>query len=240
MDSRDSRLRWLLWLLALALWAGFVLFPISNRLTRLGVLSLFLVCWCSLLALTWSRRGMRIVLLSLTIFAAGLLLMPARAFPAVESLRTDYVTGLRRYQGVRYIWGGESPKGIDCSGLIRRGLIDSLFWRGVRGGNPGLVRDALSLWWNDCTANDLRENRTGLTVRLLETPSLNELDHTRILPGDLAVTRGGVHILAYLGGQEWIEADPLLGRVVSMAVPAKDNPWFDAPVELVRWSVLAH
>jgi hypothetical protein len=235
----SARLRWLLWLLALALWTAVALFPISNRLTRAGGLALFVAGWCGLVALTWRRPRVRIALLGLTIIAAGFLLLPARSLSPADSLRTDYVAGLRRYHGVKYVWGGESLKGIDCSGLIRRGLIDALFCRGLRSGNPGLVRAALALWWHDCTANDLREGHGGLTAHLLETPSLNELDHSRVLPGDLAVTRDGIHILAYLGGKEWIEADPFIGRVVSVAVPATANPWFDSPMEVVRWTVLA-
>ena len=49
-----------------------------------------------------------------------------------EPLREEYIASLRRYTGKKYVWGGEGMLGVDCSGLIRRGMIDALFCRGVR------------------------------------------------------------------------------------------------------------
>ena len=45
----------------------------------------------------------------------------------------------------------------------------------------GLVRHALWLWWHDCTARELGEGH-GMTAPLLETPSINALDHARWCP----------------------------------------------------------
>jgi hypothetical protein len=114
-----------------------------------------------------------------------------------------------------------------------------MFWRGLRTFDPGLTRFALHLWWNDCTARTLGEAHAGLTEHLFDTPSLNQLDQSKVRPGDLAVTSNGVHIMAYLGDNTWIEADPGLGRVFSGTVPVKNNLWFDGPMKIVRWSVLA-
>ena len=74
---------------------------------------------------------------------------------------------------------------------------------------------------------------------MLDAPSINELDHTKVLPGDLAVTSNGVHIMAYLGEQEWIEADPGVGRVIVARVPVAENYWFETRMRVMRWSVLA-
>ena len=237
--TAPTRLLRLLWLAALVLFVAVALYPASYRFTRAGGLLLFFVVWFGLIFLCWHRRAVRYSLFGVTFFSAGFLALPARSLPAADSLRSDYVAGLRRYDGVTYYWGGESPKGIDCSGLIRRGLIDSMFLRGFRTFDPGLVRRALSLWWHDCTASALGEPHDGLTVHLLDTPSVNKLDHSKILPGDLAVTSSGVHIMAYLGNNTWIEADPGVGRVITVPVPAKDNSWFDTSMKIVRWSVLS-
>jgi hypothetical protein len=234
-----ARLPRLIWVTAFLLFIAVWLFPESRRLTRMMGVGLFFVVWFGLIGLCWRWRGARFGLLAVTVLCGGFLLLPARPLPAVDALRRDYIAGLRRYDGVTYFWGGESPKGIDCSGLIRRGLIDAMFLRGLRTFDAGLVRRSIVLWWNDCTAQVLGETLDGATVYLRETPSINVLDHTTVLPGDLAVTTSGLHIMAYLGDHVWIEADPGLGRVVSLTAPVKDNLWFQGPMRLVRWRILA-
>jgi len=232
------RVQWLLWLSALGFLVALTLFPVSYRITRLAILILTLVIWFGLVALVWKRRLLRFLLLGTTVLSIAFLVLPSRRVPPAEVLRGDYIAGLQRYNGVAYYWGGESTIGIDCSGLIRRGLIDALFRRGVRTGDAGLVRRAISLWWHDCSAKALGDQYRGLTVRLLDTPSLNALDHAQILPGDLGVTSNGVHIMAYIGNHRWIEADPGAGRVIIVMAPSKDNPWFHGPMNIVRWSIL--
>jgi cell wall-associated NlpC family hydrolase len=227
----------LLWIAALSLFIAVWLFPISNGMTRSAGLVLFFVVWVGLIGLTWRRRIIRFILLGVTVLGAGFLALPARSRIDPASLRPAYVAGLRRYDGVTYYWGGESPKGIDCSGLIRRGLIDSLFLRGIRTLDAGLIRRSIWLWWHDCSARDLGQGR-GLTVHQFNTPSINALDHSNLLPGDLAVTVSGVHVMAYLGDNIWIEADPKVRQVISVPAPSKDNGWFHGPMKIVRWSDL--
>ncbi len=231
-----TRLRWLLWLVVVSLLVGVWSFPVSSGFTRASGAWLFLVVWFGLVALVWRGRIARFAMLGITAMAAIFLLLPGRTQRDEAALRSGYVAGLLRYEGDQYFWGGESPRGIDCSGLIRRGLIDSLFLRGVRTLDPGLVRHALWLWWNDCTARELGEGH-GMTTPLLETPSINALDHARISPGDIAVTANGIHIIAYLGGNRWIEADPDQQRVLTVTVPS-ENGWFHQPMKIVRWDIL--
>jgi len=213
------------------------LFPLSNQLTRLGGAGLATGIWLGLLLLTWQHRRVRNFLVALTISAALFLALPIQRRSDVALLRQDYVQSLQRYTGVPYCWGGESFKGIDCSGLIRRGLIDALFCRGLRPFEPQLIRYSIQLWWHDCTANDLGNAHPGRTDYLFDIPGINSVEESRLKLGDLAVTRNGSHILAYLGRSNWIEADPGEGRVVAVPAPS-NNPWFNTPMKIMRWSVL--
>ena len=230
-----TRLRWLLWLAVVALFVGVWRHPISDEFTRAAGLLLFGYVWFGLLWLVWKNRAARFTVLAITTLATAFLLMPARSTHDTAELQKGYVAGLLRYTGVRYIWGGESPRGIDCSGLVRRGLIDSLFSRGIRTLDGALVRHALWLWWNDRTARELGDDRS-MTAPLLETPSINALDPATVLPGDIAVTANGSHIMAYLGDNRWIEADALADRVLTVTVPSY-NVWFGQPMKVVRWKI---
>jgi cell wall-associated NlpC family hydrolase len=132
------------------------------------------------------------------------------------------------------VWGGENHYGIDCSGLVREGLIQTNLHQGFATLNPALIRRGLEMWWFDAGADALLREYRGYTDRLFAAVSINELDHNQIQPGDLAATSDGEHILAYLGDRRWIEADPNLQKVVIESVPTA-NIWFHTSVEILRW-----
>lgn len=232
------RLPWFLWIGACVVLCACLAFPITNTLIRLVTVTCVVAVWFGLIALLWRRTIARFSLLGFTGIVAAFMLLPGKANPNCDALRDGYAERLRCYEGVTYVWGGEGPTGIDCSGLIRRGLIDAFIFAGLRNLDPGLVRRAAALWWSDCRASALGQCRDGITTPVSEAPSVNRLDHAAVLPGDLAVTANGVHVMAYLGDHIWIEADPGVGRVVAVPVPAPDNPWFRVPIRVVRWSIL--
>jgi len=232
------RLRWLLWIATSVLWLAVWLFPESTRLTRLAGVILLAAAWMGFIGLSWKWRAWRAALLGISAAGVLFLLWPGHASHDPGALRAADLHGLARYGGTHYFWGGESPKGIDCSGLMRRGMIDGLFIQGCRRFEPALVRQSLDLWWHDCTAKELMDGYYNLTVPVLTTRSLNVLDHSRILPGDMAVTDSGVHVMAYVGDNRWIEADPGIGRVVTLTAPTPSNIWLSGPMKIVRWRVL--
>ncbi|MGD0252688.1 MAG: NlpC/P60 family protein [Verrucomicrobiota bacterium] len=212
------------------------LYPIENRPLRIGLILALLALWIGCLHFGWRRPTVRLVFLLCMFIIIGFLICPGRNF-GTESLRNKYVESLRFYEGTRYVWGGENKLGIDCSGLVRAGLIKASLQQGLVTLNPRLVRYALSLWWHDSTAKALGNEYRHQTRRIFTVGSINELDQSTVLSGDMAVTVSGVHVLACLGGGEWIEADPNFGKVVIVKTPAK-NPWFQEPVHILRWAPL--
>lgn len=234
----SSQLSLVVWLLSAAVLASLIYFPVSSRLTRAAILLLGGILWLGVLRVAWRYRWARLTLLAVTGLCAGFLVLPGRELPAAEELRKEYVQALRTYEGAAYHWGGEAMNGIDCSGLVRCGLEKSFFVRGLGTADPGMVRRAMSLWWNDTTAKALGEGHASLTVPLGETAALNAFNHAMLVPGDLAVTANGVHIMVYLGSGEWLEADPAASRVIAVRPPVADVGWFQVPMRLVRWRVL--
>ena len=229
---------YLLWIADLC-GLGIVLFyPVSTGLTRAACAALtgFLAAW--LLLLWWPHRFLRWTLLGLYLALAAFVALPGRADYDRAALREEVVQALQRYDGVPYVWGGENFVGIDCSGLLRRGVIDGTFLHGVRTLNPLLVRKAFALWWRDLSARDMEAGALGAAKKILEEKSLALLNDKNLHPGDFAIPRGGMHALAYLGDHLWIEADPGERRVISLNARTTTNAWFQQPVSILRWRFL--
>ncbi len=228
----------LLWALALAGWIWLIFSPVSSHVTRSFSLLLLALVYFGGLLLAWRWKWVRWSLFALLVAVAIFLILPGREKTDLHALRMEYVRSLLRYRGASYVRGGESLKGLDSSGLIRRGLIESAFERGVRTLDPSLARGALMLWWRDVSPQGLVEWQSDITDHLFDAPSINDLDHRGILPGDIAVTANGSHILGFLGDRTWIEADPNVGKIITLTAPDETSPWLTQPVRLFRWQLL--
>lgn len=213
---------------------GLWLTPVVSGVVRFGTLATIVLLWAAVLPLLWRRPVLRGLVVSLPLVVAVVAVLPARPLDVPE-LRRAYVRALGSYTGTRYVWGGESPFGIDCSGLVRRGLIDATLSESLRRLDPGLLRASLSLRWHDATARALRDGHRGLVSTYLESPSLREIDRRGLELGDLAVTQDGLHIMAHLGGGEWIEADPGAGKVIRLHEGERSR-WLAVPVVILRWN----
>ena len=242
MNSVTPKTRWR-WSVLIGGWLAISLFglrlliqPVASiriHVMELLALAVFLL---GALLLVWRRRAMRFAVLAPLVFAVAALLLPGRDYDHA-ALRTANVRALQSYDGVAYVWGGEGGRGVDCSGLIRRGLMDACLREGARTFNPSLLRAAVTLWWHDCSARALGEGYREWTRPVTDATSINALDHEKIESGDLAVTAGGAHILAFLGGHEWMQAAPEVDHAASFVVP-NTNGWFHNPVKIVRWRLL--
>ncbi len=219
-----------------ALLLGIALLPVRNTSLRLALIGGIFTLWAGALFLFWNRLFVRIACLLLAVAGGVLVLLPTRSINT-DALRAEYVRSLKSYEDTAYVWGGETRLGIDCSGLIRAGMMDAEIREGLRGPNFVLLRKAASLWWNDFSAKAMSEEYQGRTRRIGESGSLNEVDYTLLQPGDIGVTAGGQHVLAYTGDRTWIMADPKVMKVVSVKAPSDDG-WFIQPVTLLRWQIL--
>jgi hypothetical protein len=119
-----------------------------------------------------------------------------------------------------------------------------MLWKeGVKTLNPALVRESAVMWWYDASARALAAEYRDQTKHLMDSTSVNDTDVSRLLPGDLAVTSDGVHVLSYLGGDAWIEADPGEGKVLTLRTAPESkklDSWLNLPVTLVRWRILSN
>jgi NlpC/P60 family len=181
-------------------------------------------------------RSRRIMLFAIFVSVIPFLL-PGREMD-VGSLRSNHIVELRRFEETRYVWGGESGRGIDCSGLPRRALRNALWWEGMRTANGNAFRLWLDLWFFDSSAKAMGEGYRGRTLATVHGGPLWALNPQDLLPGDLAIRSDGVHVVVYLGNNEWIEADPQQSKVRRWIPKPTDGPWYE-PMTIHRWSVLA-
>ncbi|OVE81494.1 hypothetical protein BVY04_03120 [bacterium M21] len=211
--------------------------PVHIRPLQLAFLGCAAGVWSGTLYLLWKQKLVRIALLILACLMAVPFILPGGEINVTE-LRNDYVRRMIEFEGTTYHWGGESSNGIDCSGLPRKALREALFWYGARHANGRACRMYLEQWWFDSSAKALGSGYRDYAVAIGINGRICKMDYTDLIPGDLAVTTNGAHVLAYIGDGKWIQADPGIGQVTTLDGHTDENLWFDMPVTTHRWSVL--
>jgi len=220
---------------------GTLAFLLVDPIHRTRVNLVFLLClvglWLGTTALLWRRSTwLRFICLAIPVLAASPFFLPGHDVDP-DALRADYLANVNRLEGTAYVWGGETGRGIDCSGLPRRAFRDALFQSGMRKANGKLLRAYLEHWWFDASAEALGKGYRQYTVPLGQEAVLRELDLVELLPGDIAVTASGAHALVYAGDGLWTQADPAIG-VITLHGVRDQNAWFSKTVTTHRWRLL--
>jgi energy-coupling factor transporter transmembrane protein EcfT len=208
--------------------------PEVTNTIRFIIIFLFLSLWLVVLLLFWEIKIFKeifFIVSALFIF----LLFPNGKKIDKSILQQQYTESLKKYEGVKYVWGGENRYGIDCSGLVRKGLIDAFGNLGVANFCPIYFKKALHIWFNDCTAKDLKNGYKGLTKEISVHRNLIHLDYKKIQSGDFMVTENGVHTMVYIGNNLWIEADPVKQKVIIINSSDTNFYWFNLPAKIMRW-----
>jgi hypothetical protein len=228
-----------LWRLSFPLAVVFWYSPYVDFPVRVLTWSAVAVALIGSVIVFWNRPVLRWSLLGLYAAVALFLAWPSHRAVDRSSLQSKYCAALKSYLGCRYVWGGQGYFGIDCSGLMQKGMMDALATRGMSSLDPALLRNSFSLYWQRTTAMVIGQGFSGRTVPVTTCSSLNALDYSLVQPGDMAVTALGDHVMAYLGNRTWIAADPEVGKVTTFTIPEPKNAYFFTPMRIVRWKILA-
>ena len=212
--------------------------PVQGKLIKLAFLASLGIFWLGSVLLLWNVKIARWALVLIFAVVALMFMLPGRPV-VVDELRDDYVERMGRFESTQYYWGGESRRGIDCSGLPRRALRDALFSYGFQHVDGRAMRAYFKQWWFDASARALSEGYREYAQPLEISGTIRTIDDSMLAPGDMAITSDGVHVVVYAGEGEWIQASPDAGQVITLDGRSGDSVWFEVPVEMYRWSVLS-
>lgn len=211
--------------------------PVNSKLLKLALMVCVTGVWIGFTFFSWKYKPLRFFALILPLLGVIPFVLPSSEIDTAK-LRADYVRRMSEFEGTEYHWGGESGRGIDCSGLPRRALRDALLAYGFKHSNGRAFREYVTQWWFDASAKALSEGYRDYTKQLETSGTIKEISYEHLIPGDLAITSNGVHMLAYVGNGLWIQADPGEKSVITMNGRQDNNTWFQMPMTTHRWTIL--
>lgn len=203
---------------------------VVDGMTKLAVLFGLAMAVLGLGLLARRHRGARVV--AAVVGVVGLIVALAPVRTDGDTLQAQMVDEVRRFEGVPYAWGGESPRGIDCSGLPRAARRAAAMHLAVTRFDPGLVRTAIVAWFVDVPAKGFLAGRG--TVEIARAKRAELLPKALLRPGDLLCTADGTHVMVVLDENTVIEADPLPNRVIVAPMSDLKNPWMKTGIVAVR------
>ena len=120
----------------------------------------------------------------------------------VEAADGDFVAVAERFAGVPYLWGGRTPLGFDCSGLVQAALLAA--------GRPA-PRDA-----------DMQEAALGAPLRL--TPTLDGLRRGDLVfwKGHVGMMQDDVRLLHANAHHMMVASEPLARAMARIAEAGSD------------------
>lgn len=207
----------------LALLAIIFIYPVRTTSTRLAIILLALFPYAYLHIILWRKHHVGKVLLGLS---AVILIWALSSYQLKQINPSHFIKHLQSFEDTKYVWGGETAWGIDCSGLIRQAMVHSYL-------SSGRIGSAFQVWFFDCPAKNFAVQYKDLFAAVVDSGTINTLDHSLLKPGAIAVTKSGLHILAYLGNEQWIQASPNDKKVISKHHLAEDL-WFLEYVEIYQ------
>lgn len=213
--------------------------PIATTLTRVAELSALALVTLCVATLAWPDRRARRVVFGVLAVVLACFASPWGGTVTAAEERAGIARAALAYADVSYVWGGESPRGIDCSGLIRRAYQDAALTLAVTHLSSQHLRRAARLWLFDQPAKDFEGHAPIDGQRLSQQQNLVGTSPDTLQTGDLAVVAGGLHVLLYLGDSRWIQADPSLHRVHDDDARTSRNVWLREPAVLLRPAFLA-
>jgi len=88
---------------------------------------------------------------------------------------------------------------------------------------------------SDCMARNFwGKGCNGDAYVVQDVPSFDDIDTSKLLPGDVAAFHG-VHVAAFVGNGLWMDSDYRHGGVGTMRRNRRPGGWFYGEVKILRW-----